>query len=51
MVGAGGLGFQIVASLRILQYRDVLTCLAVVLVMVTLVDQVGGRIRARIVRP
>ncbi|HYB72337.1 MAG TPA: phosphonate ABC transporter, permease protein PhnE [Candidatus Sulfotelmatobacter sp.] len=51
MVGAGGLGFQIVASLRILQYQDVLTCLAVVLVMVTLVDQVGGRIRARIVRP
>ena len=51
MVGAGGLGFQIVASLRILQYQDVLTCLAVVLVMVALVDQVGGRIRDRIVRP
>jgi phosphonate transport system permease protein len=50
MVGAGGLGFQIVASLRILQYQDVLTCLAVVLAMVTVVDQVGDRIRARIVR-
>lgn len=44
-VGAGGIGFQLIASLRILQYREVLAIILVILAMVTLVDSVGNRLR------
>jgi phosphonate transport system permease protein len=49
-VGAGGLGQQIELSMRMFQFDEVLTLLAVLLVLVGAVDFVSGRIRARIVR-
>jgi len=48
MVGAGGIGFQLIASLRMMQYRELLTILAVVFVMVQLVDYFGGLVRKKI---
>lgn len=45
MIGAGGIGFQLIASLRIMQYQDVLAILAVVFIMVQLVDAFGNMIR------
>jgi len=45
MIGAGGVGFQLIASLRIMQYQDVLAILLVVFVLVQLVDAFGNRIR------
>jgi len=45
MVGAGGIGFQLIASLRIMQYQDVFAILAVVFIMVQLVDAFGNMIR------
>lgn len=47
MVGAGGIGFQLMASLRIMQYREVSAILIVILGMVTLVDFLGSSLRRR----
>jgi len=47
MVGAGGIGFELMGSLRIMQYQDVSALLLVILAMVTLVDAFSGMLRKR----
>lgn len=47
MVGAGGIGFELIGSLRITQYREVSAILLVILAMVTLVDSFGGFLRKK----
>ena len=48
-VGAGGIGQQIELSMRMFQFDEVITLLAVLLALVAAVDFVSGRIRARLV--
>lgn len=45
MVGAGGIGFELMGALRIMQYQDVMAILLVILLMVTLVDGFSGYLR------
>jgi len=45
MVGAGGIGFELMGSLRIMEYREVSALLLVILVMVTFVDSLGSVLR------
>jgi len=45
MVGAGGIGFELMGSLRIMQYREVSAILLVILFLVTIVDGLSGRLR------
>jgi phosphonate transport system permease protein len=47
MVGAGGIGFELMASLRVMQYQEVSAILLVILVMVTAVDALGSLLRRR----
>lgn len=47
MVGAGGIGLELMSSLRLMQYRDVSAILIVILAMVTLVDWLGAYLRRR----
>ena len=47
MVGAGGIGFELMASLRLMQYREVSAILLLILVMVTLVDALGSWLRGK----
>lgn len=47
MVGAGGIGFELIGALRIMQYQEVSAVLIVILVMVSAVDALSGRLRAR----
>lgn len=47
MVGAGGIGFELMGALRLMQYRDLSAILIVVLLMVTLVDGLSGYLRQR----
>jgi phosphonate transport system permease protein len=47
MVGAGGIGFELMGSLRIMEYRDVGAILIVILATVTLVDMLGSYLRKR----
>ncbi|WP_438971215.1 phosphonate ABC transporter, permease protein PhnE [Methylophaga sp.] len=45
MVGAGGIGFELMGSLRIMQYQEVMAIMIVILVMVTMVDAFSGYLR------
>ncbi len=47
MVGAGGIGTELMGSLRIMQYKDVSALLIIILAMVTLVDGIGMYLRKR----
>jgi phosphonate transport system permease protein len=47
MVGAGGIGFELMGSLRIMQYQDVSALLLVILAMVTAVDAFSSYLRKR----
>jgi phosphonate transport system permease protein len=44
-VGAGGIGFQLIGALRVLEYRQVSAIIFVILGLVTVVDLLGGRLR------
>jgi phosphonate transport system permease protein len=46
-VGAGGIGLELMASLRIMQYRSVSAILLVILLAVIVVDGLGARLRHR----
>lgn len=47
MVGAGGIGFELMGSLRLMQYQEVSALLLVILATVTVVDGVGIYLRKR----
>jgi phosphonate transport system permease protein len=49
IVGAGGIGFELVTSMRLFQYQDMTTILVVILVLVSFVDYISSAIRARII--
>jgi phosphonate transport system permease protein len=48
MVGAGGIGFELIGSLRIMQYREVSAILLVILLMVALIDAFSSALRQRL---
>ncbi|MBB5393407.1 MULTISPECIES: phosphonate ABC transporter, permease protein PhnE [unclassified Herbaspirillum] len=45
MVGAGGLGFELVNSLKLFKYQDTATCIVVVTLMVVAADTISSRLR------
>jgi len=47
LVGAGGIGFQLMTSMRLFKYRDVAMILIIILALVMLTDLVSSRIRQR----
>ena len=47
MVGAGGIGFELMGSLRLMNYKEVSAILFVILIMVTLVDTLGAVLRRK----
>ena len=47
-VGAGGIGSQLIISMKLFQYNEVLTLAATILLLVILVDLVGQVIRTRV---
>jgi phosphonate transport system permease protein len=46
MVGAGGIGFELVGSMKLFQYQDTATCIVVIIVMVMAADYISTRLRA-----
>ena len=48
MVGAGGIGFELISSLKLFQYQDTAVCVAIILVMVMGADYLSSKLRARI---
>jgi phosphonate transport system permease protein len=47
-VGAGGIGSQLIISMKLFQYHEVLTLVGAILLLVVLVDVVGQIVRTRI---
>jgi len=45
MVGAGGIGFELMSSLRLMRYKEVAAILLVILVAVTMVDGLSSLLR------
>jgi phosphonate transport system permease protein len=50
LVGAGGLGQQVELAMRMFQFDEVVTILAILFCLVAAVDIVSGRLRARVLR-
>ena len=48
MVGAGGIGFELVGRMKLFQYQDTATCILVILAMVLAADLISSRVRAMI---
>jgi phosphonate transport system permease protein len=48
MVGAGGIGFELVSSMKLFQYQDTAMCILMILAMVLLADLFSSRVRAMI---
>jgi phosphonate transport system permease protein len=51
MIGAGGIGFELVSSMKLFQYQDTAVCVIVILVMVMVTDALSSRLRAKILAP
>jgi phosphonate transport system permease protein len=49
LVGAGGIGFELMSSMRLFRYRDVATILLVIVGLVVLTDVASTRIRRRFI--
>jgi len=50
MVGAGGLGFELLSSLKLFKYPQSATCIIVIAVMVIAADAISSRLRRAIQR-
>jgi phosphonate transport system permease protein len=48
MVGAGGIGFELMTSLKLFQYEDTAVCVLVILALVMSADYLSSSLRARI---
>lgn len=48
MVGAGGLGFELVSSLKLFRYQETATCIVVITAMVITADLVSNSLRRRV---
>jgi phosphonate transport system permease protein len=48
MVGAGGLGFELVSSLKLFKYPETATSIIVITFMVIVADAISSRLRAAI---
>jgi len=49
LVGAGGIGFELIAALRTLEYRQVAAIMVVILATVTIVDGISSWLRGRFI--
>ncbi|MDR3566339.1 MAG: phosphonate ABC transporter, permease protein PhnE [Negativicutes bacterium] len=49
IVGAGGIGFELITSMRLFKYQDMTTVLIVILVMVSIVDYISSWVRSKII--
>lgn len=46
MVGAGGIGFELVGSMKLFQYKDTAMCILVIIAMVMAADYASNKMRA-----
>lgn len=49
MVGAGGIGFELMVAMRLFKYQDVSTILIIIIITVACIDTISSKIRSRII--
>lgn len=49
LVGAGGIGFHLISSIRLFDYRETAVVLVIIVLLVVITDYLGARLRARII--
>jgi phosphonate transport system permease protein len=49
LVGAGGIGFHLISSIRLFDYQTTAMALIVIVLLVVITDWAGTRLRARII--
>jgi phosphonate transport system permease protein len=49
LVGAGGIGFHLISSIRLFDYRETAVVLIVIIMLVVITDYLGSRLRAKII--
>lgn len=49
LVGAGGLGFSLIKTMKLFQYHQTATCILVIFVLVLVSDWICARLRARVI--
>ncbi|NPV91845.1 MAG: phosphonate ABC transporter, permease protein PhnE [Firmicutes bacterium] len=49
IVGAGGIGFELISSMRLFMYHDMTTIVLVIFLTVTAVDSISSYVRSRII--
>jgi phosphonate transport system permease protein len=49
LVGAGGIGVELTSAMNLFRYKEALTIILVVLVVVIAVEQLAGAIRRRVI--
>ena len=50
LVGAGGIGMELLTSMRLFKNQEVLTILIIMVVMVTIIDRISAYIRKKIIK-
>ncbi len=50
LVGAGGIGMELLTSMRLFKNREVLTILIIMIIMITMIDRFSAFIRKRIIK-
>jgi len=50
MIGAGGIGFELVTTIRLYEFRATAAILLVILALVTVIDQMSALLRRSIVK-
>lgn len=50
MVGAGGVGFELLSSMKLFQYQDTAACVRVILALVMTADHLSSKLRARVLQ-
>jgi phosphonate transport system permease protein len=48
MVGAGGIGFELISSMKLFEYENTAACVVVILILVMSADLLSGKLRAMI---
>lgn len=49
IVGAGGIGFELLTSLKLFKYREVLTIILIVFILISFFDKVNSVIRRKVI--
>lgn len=49
IVGAGGIGFELLTSIKLFKYREVLSIILIMLILITIVDQLSHFLRKKVI--